>query len=103
MKRLDKKTMIIIGSILGLIVVIILYKKMVGGKRTVGYWSYPDSSRIYYSDETGVVGFKGGNGEWALHRASKGYPTDFTRVDEVDVMYEENNEYYLPSDNIVLI
>ena len=92
--------------IAGVVIVLILFlvgKKLLVGPRKKGYWKYPDSSRVYYSDKDGVTGFKGGNEEYSLHRQLNGLPNDFTKVDTVEVFYEEPNKYYLTSDNIVLI
>jgi len=92
----------IIGGVVSLIIIIVIAKKVMGGGRSIGYWKYPDSSRVYYSDKAGVIAF-GDSSKYNLHRQANNLPQDFTSVDTVDVMYEENNEYYSPSDSIVLI
>tara|TARA_R110000803_G_scaffold77874_5_gene142780 strand:+ start:7751 stop:8059 length:309 start_codon:yes stop_codon:yes gene_type:complete len=102
MKKLSKKKMMVIGGIVVLIIVVVLVKLRNSG-RAKGYWKYPDSARIYYSDKEGVVGFKGGNGEYALHRQNNGLPDDFSEVYVVEENYEDNNGFYLKNDTIVLI
>jgi hypothetical protein len=99
MKKLNRKTIMIVGGVLLLVVLIWKRKKILAmlGKRQKGYWKYHDSPRVYYSSGSGVVYFLSED-DYFSHRETQGLPLDYTEIVQLDVNYEEPNEYLLVGD-----
>ena len=103
-----KKLIIIGGGVLLLGVVVVFIVGSNKKTRKTGYWMYRDSSRVYYSDNLGVIYFST-EADFLNHRKEKGFPMDYTGVSELDLSFGvpaskfRRNPYLLDSDTPRLV